>query len=345
MKKTLLLVALVSSASAFSQITITEANLVGAGDQVIQNSDTLPSVSNPIAGANQSWDYSSLIAHTEDTTSFVAPGWLPNSAEFPSATLAVGGEGEFYLEKDATGLRSLGVVADFFGTGTPLVLAIDPYETIIQFPANYNDAYSENFSQRISLDGATVGLPVDSVVVISNSTKDVSIDSWGSMTTPFGTFEVIGTSETLITIDSTYSYILGTETFVNSESDTSYNRSYWSNDPNAKFPVMEFVLDDSGNVNSATWLKETPSLGLIHLEEVNPIVLPNPASDIISINATAGEVREVVMYDLNGSQVASKTIVASHAHMDISHLSKGVYVLKAFNDNGDLVLAEQVVKL
>ncbi len=346
MKKTLLLVGLISSASAFAQITVTEGNVVDAGDQVIQNSDTIPSVSGPTTGANQTWDYSTLVAHEEDTMFFVAPGWLPNASEFPSATLALDDDGaEIYLEKDATGLRVLGIVGDMFGIGTPLTIAFDPYETIIEFPANFNDSYSNTSTQRIVVDGAVVGLPVDSVAMVTTSVNDVVIDSWGSMTTPYGTFDVLGQYETSTSTDSTFTYILGVETLLDSGTDTTYSRSYWSNDPSAKFPVMEMEVDELNNVVTATWLKEAPSADVALVEMTQPVVFPNPAKDVVNVKAAAGEVRDIVVYDVNGAVVAEKHTITNEANINIEHLTEGTYVLKALNSNGEIILTQEVIKL
>lgn len=346
MKKSLLAISLISSVSAFSQITVTEANVVGVAEQVIQNSDTLPTVSSPTTGANQTWDYSVLTDHDEDTMNFVAPDWLLNFAEFPTANLALPtDQGEIYLRKDATGLHTLGLVGDFLGTGSDITIAINPYESIVEFPLNFNDTYTNDYWQRISVDGATIGFPVDSVVVTSESVKDVTVDSWGSMTTPFGTFDVLGTYETVITIDSTFTYLNGMESLIDSEIDTSYRRSYWSNDPSARFPVMEFEQEGNGDVVTATWLKQEPTADINTLTTVEASAFPNPATDLISINAAAGAIRTVVIYDVNGAVVATKDIVGSHAQIDVKHLAEGTYVVTAFGQNGAVVLTQQVVKL
>lgn len=342
MKKTLLSIALISSASAFAQITVTQANVVGAGDQVIQNFDTIPSVAGPSIGANQTWDYSTLVAHEEDTMSFVAPGWLPNASEFPSSNIAVEQDGsEIYLEVDAAGLRVLGIVGDF--GGTMATLEFDPYETIIEFPANFNDTYTNNYTSVMELDMG--GIPFDSVRVVSHVDQDFNVDSWGSMTTPYGTFDVLGVYETTITVDSTFALALGSWTMIDSGSDTSYTRAYWSNDPSAKFPVVEMQVDGNNDVLSASWLKEAPTADLTLNEIVDPVVFPNPVKYMLHVKATAGEVRDLVVYDVNGAVVAKKHIVSSAANINIETLPEGVYVLKALNSNGEIILTQEVIKL
>lgn len=344
MKNTLLIFSLIAGTSAIAQITVNESDVVVAGDMVIQNNDTLPSVSAPTIGANQTWDYSGLVAHEEDTMNFVAPGWLANSAAFPTSNIAVESDGaEIYLEKDAAGLRTLGIVADFFG-GAPIVIKSEPYETIIQFPANFNDNYTENISQRLMIDGATLGLPFDSIVNTTHSTRTVTIDSWGSMTTPFGTFEVLGQDEMNISIDSSFTYVFGIETLADSGADTTYRRSYWSNDPSAKFPVMDLELDETGDVIAATWLKESPTADLSDFEIAETMAFPNPTTDFVFVNAPAGLVREVKVYDMNGAVVATKSVIESQAAIDVRHLTPGTYILNAFDTEGNNVLSQEIVR-
>lgn len=344
MKKSLLIFSMACTASSFAQITVNQGNLVVAGDVVIQNNDTLPSVSGPTTGTNQTWDYSALVAHTEDTMNFVAPGWLANSADFPTATLgATFSQGvDIYLEKDASGLRNIGFAANFFGGST--AVHIDPSETIIQFPATYNDMYADTSRQRMSFDGASVGLPVDSVVNISLRYKNVHIDAWGSLTTPYGTFDVIASNETTISYDSTFTYLFGSESLVDSGVDTSYHYTFWSDDPSAKFPVMELELDDQGNVLSATWLKEAPSAGLDLIEVEVPVVFPNPTTDGIYLNAADGALTEVVVYDMNGSAVISMKTSGDDVYVDLRSIAKGTYLVKGFGSNGQVLLTEEVVK-
>ncbi|MFA5618911.1 MAG: T9SS type A sorting domain-containing protein [Weeksellaceae bacterium] len=68
------------------------------------------------------------------------------------------------------------------------------------------------------------------------------------------------------------------------------------------------------------------------------VIYPNPASDVINI-ATKEKVKSVEIYSLNGQK-----IMHTHAaEINVSHLSKGVYILKIHLENGK-VKTEKFIK-
>ncbi|NUO03730.1 MAG: hypothetical protein HUU01_24210, partial [Saprospiraceae bacterium] len=74
---------------AQAQITLTAANAPAIGDVINFALDTLPqNVSIGEAGANQTWDFSALEAHTTTAINIIHPAQAPNNEDFPTATLA-----------------------------------------------------------------------------------------------------------------------------------------------------------------------------------------------------------------------------------------------------------------
>ena len=88
MKKTLLsfiMIAGVGLYSTHAQITINSNHVISAGSVVENAQDTTPSVSIGPAGANQTWNFSSLGQDYIDTLNFKNPAPLPGSSSFPNA--------------------------------------------------------------------------------------------------------------------------------------------------------------------------------------------------------------------------------------------------------------------
>ena len=76
MRKVLLITPCIFIAiNIFSQITVTDANLVDVGDVIYQSYDDTPSSTISIGGSgiNQTWDYSALQSSINDTLFFVQP--------------------------------------------------------------------------------------------------------------------------------------------------------------------------------------------------------------------------------------------------------------------------------
>lgn len=345
MKKSLLAIgAVLATSISFGQITIDEWDLVGPGDEITQNTDTLPSIAFPAAGTNMTWDMSALNNHTQIVINFVAPGELNNASSFPNSNIAgLNPDGfEVYFEKDATGLRNVGIAGDFFGTGDKQI-HINPADELIRFPANYNDSYTTTTSQYFSVLGSEVGSPLDSIVSISSTDKTVDIDGWGSVTTPYGTFEALRMNEMSIKTDSSWAYSFGIQTLVNNSIDTSYSLVFWSNNPGTKFPLVELDLDSGGNVLSVEWLAGAT---VASLEENTPnasSVYPNPASNEVNVNLDGPTNATFVMYDLNGKEVMS-TVVSNTSAVNVSGINEGLYVYKVISNNTELKTGKITIK-
>lgn len=348
MKKTLLLAsALFSLGTAQSQITITEANIVSALDVITQSNDTLPSVAIPSGGENQTWDYSTgLVAHEETSMSFTNPDWLANASYFPSANLgAVDQDGfEVFFIKDATEFGIVGFAGDFLGMGTGDVqLQSDPAEILLQFPANYNDSYTTSSSSSFMLLGADLGVPVDSIVVKTYTTKTVLIDAWGSISTPYGTFDALRVNEMSVETDSTWTYFFGVETLFDNNESTNYSYIFYSDDAATKFPVLEMSHDNAGTVYNVSWLKGAPAVSIDELASTNTSIFPNPAINSFNVDIKDKEITEIEIYQMDGSLVLNQEINAQTTLVDVSQVKAGVYIYKLIDVNQNVITTDKLV--
>lgn len=343
MKSTLLFLgALTLPIAASAQITVTEADVAVPTDLIIQTNDTLPAVSMPSTGANQTWDYTAATPHFDDTLNFSSPSWMMHSSFFPTSNIGIlTGGAEFFMYKDATTFGSLGLAADFFGTGTEAI-KIDPMDEFIRFPANFNDSYTTSSIQKFSFPGSVVGAPADSIVNKSYKSKDVTIDGWGSITTPLGTFDVLLQSEVITTTDSTWMYNFGIETLVDDSEEITSSASFWAN--SMKFPVATIEADDMGTVTGFSWLKEQPSAEISSQENIESQAYPNPASDEITITFSQN-VHSVKVISVTGQEVMNVTNNSSMVQLDVSGLKNGVYFYQAVDaQNKELATRRFVVK-
>lgn len=62
---------------------------------------------------------------------------------------------------------------------------------------------------------------------------------------------------------------------------------------------------------------------------------PNPANNVLNINAEV-EIDQIDIYDMVGKLIMKQTIGSNNAQLNISKLVPGSYIIKAFNDNGEL---------
>ncbi|MBL1280677.1 MAG: T9SS type A sorting domain-containing protein [Fluviicola sp.] len=345
MKKLLLFSVSFLSTIAFSQVTITQANMVSASDIVVQSNDTLPSVASPTGGTNQTWDYSTgLVEHTVNTLSFANPDWLINASFFPTANIAATDQAGFevYSIIDAASIRFIGVAGDIFGTGQKQIY-MNPADEILRFPANMNDSYTTTSIQSVTILGSDVGAPVDSIINKTYTTKIVSIDAWGNMTTPYGSFDVLRVNETVNAIDSTWTYFFGIESLFDNGDTTTYNYVFWSDDPTTGFPVAEFEHDNAGTVFGVTWLTAEPTLLLSENDVDDAKVYPNPTDGDLTIELNNNAITKVELYSISGVLVQSEQLTATKTTIDVSKLEKGVYFYKLLDNQNEVVVNKQFI--
>lgn len=172
MKKLLLLSAIsVVSVSSFAQPVIQDGSNIptpGYSAPVSYASLSASGVGN--AGANQTWDFSTLTFNPVSTMNIVTPSSAPMGSSFPAANHAYSNAGlySFFnvsavkMEVQAWSIAAAGGSNDY---------SPDP-RTILKFPFNFNDSDTDTW-QEVS------GSP---------NTVTVTYDGYGTLITPAGTW-------------------------------------------------------------------------------------------------------------------------------------------------------------
>jgi hypothetical protein len=66
---------------------------------------------------------------------------------------------------------------------------------------------------------------------------------------------------------------------------------------------------------------------------------PLPSADVINIESTVGEVKQVEVYDISGKHIMTEgNIVARMRSFDVSHLAPGLYHVKLILNTGEVIL-------
>jgi PKD repeat protein len=201
---------LMSFYSAGAQIIITRSDMPASND-TIRFSTALPVIDVDTTGAGISWDFSGLQPGGQDLVRYKSSSQTPYFLHF------LGMFGLKIADSLGTGPLAFKNVYSFFKSttskytaegigfqysGLPLPLAgyySDPDE-IYQFPLNYNDRDSSTFRVETSLP--TIGSYIQSGYRINE------VDGWGTITTPYGTFNCIRVKSTIEEIDSIVSTIV-----------------------------------------------------------------------------------------------------------------------------------------
>lgn len=365
MKKHLLsflMIGAVGVLSTQAQITVTDADIVGVGDDVEVAHDTIPgAITIGSGGASQTWNFSALNEDDLDTLKFRAPAGYPGAVDFPMANIVLEDSGEdstwMYLTKNTTGLFVNGMHQ--IQNGQPVSLPF--VSTIITFPSTMGTNYSGNWMGEIfkfplgaDPDGPGPHGTVDSLKITRDADLMSNIDGWGTVTTPFGSFASLRQIVEEQTIDTTWQLVNGNWEIMSTTTqtalagfgfnldkvayDTTRTARWWSDDPNTKFPVVEMDYEANGQVNNIDWQKSSPTVGVS--ESVKVVdqygLYPNPAKDNVTILTEDVVAVRVDIMDVTGKLVASEKISSNKTMLNIQSLDNGVYFYNIIDVKGSI---------
>jgi hypothetical protein len=368
-KFTLVLFLLLAICSfSFGQITIDDNDLMNAGDtfrvSIASNQQYQTSVLAP-TGANQTWDFSSLvpISQTIDTFIDVATanllylvtysnfGFNANRANIVQQNtgginlplpVTLDNPATFYY-KGASNFRSPGTGVELSGLATAL-----PYDTekdtIYKFPLNFNDTDSGAVAASLSIPG---------LGSYNTTQKRLWLaDGWGTLITPYGTFDVLRVKAKLTGRDS----LADTSGFgfAIPRPETMVYR--WLG-KNQGIPLLEIQTTKNFNVVAISSVRYrdnfTPVLSSMVQNEnlFNVGLYPNPCKgDYFTLRFAMHHAADVTVsvYALTGKLVNTKTYNADEfteqliVHRFEHKLSTGSYLVKVISESKEQIFTLQV---
>jgi len=332
MKRHLLLGSLLLAGFSFGQITVTENNLVQPSDIVDEAFDQSFTITHTPAGIDLTWNYAALVEDSSGVLNIGAASWANGSAEFPDANLSGddnSGQGSIFLRKSASALDILGFYGDPLGTGSNEAFAFDPQDRITPLPLTYNTTDQNNYTFDITIAPGPSG--TDSARVKQVVEQEFLADAWGEVTTPLGTFDAVRLLKTQISTDSTWVYAFGNQQLVDNGKDTTYTYSFFTNDANVRYPLIEYDYDPITQqiVSDIAWLKAEPTTSIEEVDLSAFEMYPNPASNEVTLSS--GDIKaDYLILDITGKKIMSGNTNAKEKTIDISELNKGVYLVKFF---------------
>lgn len=209
MKKiTTLLWAVFIAFAANAQITIINTDLPGSGDTLRYSTANLDSLTENIyviAGANATWDFSHLEAtgqavdHYKPSLQTPYAGFFFGANRYGKLEADSIGFGQFMFKdvyrfyKNSTSKFEIEGVGMKY-SGFPIPSLYSDKDELYQFPLDYNDFDSSTFSYTLSL--LTLG------TLQTQGYRLNSVDGWGQITTPYGTFDALRITTDIVSRDS-----------------------------------------------------------------------------------------------------------------------------------------------
>lgn len=297
-----------------AQITIDGSDMPGEGQSFELHQAAGFELNDPAmsSGADVSWDYSDLESLDVNVTNYVSVSDAPftyqlifNNPESPSyANLAspadnLGGGlgGDIGIEvddlynffrTDDQGYHDCGFAGSI--SGFPVFANRNPTDRLFLFPLEYGmpaDTNSSNFE---------VNIP-ELANVKSFQTRANTLDAWGSVTTPAGTYEALRVRSVVNGIDTVVAESFGINQVIVRPETIEYR---WVAQ-GMGVPVLQINTVD-GEVTQVTYRGDEVSGVFDSDEEIsNLLFYPNPAVNAARAECPSGAmIQSVVLVDLNG---------------------------------------------
>ena len=103
--------------------------------------------------------------------------------------------------------------------------------------------------------------------------------------------------------------------------------------------------DSNGNMVISTWGGVSvfnSILSVFEFDNTDFKISPNPASDYVQIETADFDIQKYAIYSILGTQITEVTIANELQSIDISALSKGVYLLQFTNDQNQHIVRKLI---
>ena len=311
--------------TSYAQITVTGSSIAPVGTSWIYHADAgLVPVTIPPGGPNQVWNEPVHSFGYNFPSSFENPATTPYASEFPAATHCIYTAGNYaYLQLAGNEFRQLGV-------GGTALLHYDPTSLIMPIPLTYPyNPWTRVFQYEFQVIPGFVSTIRDSSII--------TLDGWGTLTTQYGTFQVLRTQERHWMTE-----------YLNGQLSANRQSVSYAWFDQRGITILSYT-NPSDSVNFTTASIVEAELTPASAEQINNVVpqkfqleqnYPNPCNPSTTIRYAIPEASFVVIkiYDLLGKEVATlvneeQPIGSYEVEFDAAGLSSGMYFYKLQTDN------------
>lgn len=343
--KTLLLTAFASfSVVITAQITITSADFATVNDTVRMSMAMDPAIDFMTTGPNQNWDFSSLTPNDQKLVeynnlsnvsflielaygTFAAAKYKATYTK-PSTNLPIDqlsgilpisiSDPKSYYRLTADSMSMVGYALTIEGNEAPF--KSDNIEAYYKFPITYGSTYSGYGYTNVDLN------PFYDGAWIQKRTRNSDVDGWGSITTPYGTFNAIRVRHVIDEVDSVLISFLGSPMWVEIPVPLNYSYEWWTNgEKDAILRINTRRVNGQEIVTDIEYRDTYQSLATVDaIDNAVISIYPNPASEVI--NVLGGHVvQSYQIFDQSGKEVIRG--FGATEQINIQELEKGSYLL------------------
>jgi len=338
---------------SYGQITINDADMPVAGDTFnISIKNNLQGFDLSLTGQNYNWDFSQLQESSQTVDTFfniLATQYIPASYNLsfnnplddehranavtrdfnthnPMPQIQIS-EYYYFYKNSSSGYSLVGQGAKINSVPTPM--KYDVPESIFKFPLTYGSVDSTVSKYNLNIPG--VGYYGETIKHVN------TVDGYGTLKTPYGTFNVMRVKSVINTTDTIYLDTLGFGTHLNKPLETRY--SFLGD--NQGVPLLQITkINNNITARYKDFLSTSSNVNDI-INKRNLLLFPNPATDVLKIN-TDETIGKVEILNILGQTVLISE--SSDSHINVSQLKKGVYMIRVYRENGPLLTVRKFVK-
>ncbi|MGD1846528.1 MAG: T9SS type A sorting domain-containing protein [Salibacteraceae bacterium] len=329
MRLPLLLLALLLPTMMWAQITITSNEMPLSGDTLRFSRADPNSVDVVPTGPNFTWNFNTLTPINQGIDEY------ESSSSTPYAFFFFNTYGLKIADTVGIGAFSLTNVYSFFKStngaftaegsglsynGLPIPANYSDEDEIFSLPLDFNDFDSTTYAVSFSL--TTI------LNLVQQGSRVNEVDGWGTITTPYGTFDCLRVKSTLFERDSISIHGIGTSFPVT-------RQEYRWVTLNERFPILEVTGTlAAGNFVAAQvryrdiFRSDSIGTGIATVERPFIGLYPNPAQEQLQLTIPAALLWQTArLLNLQGQVVREWTLSETAATFNVAELSRGTYFL------------------
>lgn len=330
-----------------AQVTITSNDMPSPGDTVRKsNAAGTSGIDYTITGENHNWDFNPLFPLFQTVDTFASVSSVPFLYQVIFIPNIVANLAQKYPEADTLGVPVSDPYRFFKNTSSqftdigfavtvndiPIPLKFDNPDVIYNFPVEYGDVDS-------SYSGVGFGVPDLGYISIDRKRVNM-VDGWGTLSTSFGTFDVLRMKSVVEETDSIYIDSISFGQAI----DRFYTEYKWLS-PGYVEPLLQ--VTEEGPLLTVAWMDSVfnpPTAAPEHMQTENRLtVYPNPLSTSghVEISLKAPGRLDIAVFDLTGTEVAKlfdgrlsqgeHQIAINRRH---TKLKSGIYFIRMQNAEG-----------
>ncbi len=338
--------------NAYAQITVTNLNMPAIGDTIRYSIAVLSSVGDYTStGTNFVWQFDTLRVIGQGRRDFT------NNTPYPMFNVLgkygekiadtvfsqnIPGFGSLSMTDFYQFYRNMPTVFDVEGAGlmlnsVPVPSFYSDKDELYLFPLQYGNYDSTTFKFSTP---TTTAIPI---VYKKSGYRITKVDGWGTITTPYGTFNCLR----IVTTQYSRDTIIFNSTFGNLPIGfNNFQRSYQWLTNSEKIPVLEVsgTVGGTGNFtpNLVRFRDNYRVVGIQENQERSKSinVFPNPSDGMFKIENIFYSMITISIYSISGQNVLNINEgqnFSDYIEVDASHLPNGKYI--------GVILAEQSVFL